>query len=109
MIYRPIIEQWRSKHPAESKPGQVQGGYQIGLLFVIAGCGFGWDHVSVSARNRVPSWNEMTYIKSLFWDDEETVVQFHPKKSEYVNNHPYCLHLWKPHNQEIVLPPRFMV
>jgi hypothetical protein len=59
----------------------------------------GWDHVSVSIGNaeRTPTWDEMCFIKQLFWDDEETVIQYHPKKSEYVNNHPYVLHLWKPH------------
>lgn len=51
----------------------------------------------------------MCYIKSLFWDDEEVVIQYHPKKSEYVNLHPYCLHLWKPIGIEIPTPPKEMV
>jgi hypothetical protein len=57
-----------------------------------------WDHVSVSLAehpNKIPSWDEMCFVKSLFWDDEEWVMQFHPAKSEYVNRHPGVLHLWR--------------
>lgn len=57
--------------------------------------GTGWEHVSVSYPHRTPTWEEMNFIKDLFWGEDETVVQLHPPKSEYVNNHPYCLHLWK--------------
>jgi len=57
--------------------------------------GAGWEHVSVSLLDRCPSWEEMCKIKALFWSDEDLVVQFHPPKSDYVNNHPHCLHLWR--------------
>lgn len=56
--------------------------------------GGGWEHVSVSLSHRCPIWPEMCFIKGVFWDDEECVIQYHPVKSEYVNNHPFCLHLW---------------
>ena len=69
----------------------------------------GWEHVSVSAELRCPNWNEMCFIKDLFWDEEETVVQFHPKKSRYVNNHPHCLHLWRSLNGETQLPPKELI
>ncbi len=64
-----------------------------------------WDHVSVSLEDRTPTWDEMCHVKSLFFDDEETVVQFHPPKSVYVNNHPHVLHLWRPTETVIPLPP----
>lgn len=64
-----------------------------------------WEHVSVSHRTRCPSWEEMAWVKSLFWTDEETVVQYHPPKSEYVSYHPYCLHLWRPIGIELPRPP----
>ena len=51
----------------------------------------------------------MCKIKELFFEDDETVVQFHPKKSEHVNIHPNCLHLWKKINEEFILPPRELV
>lgn len=72
--------------------------------------GLGWRHVSVTInRNRTPSWEIMNYVKDLFWDAEDCVVQFHPPKSEYVNNHENCLHLWQPIDQEIPLPDSIMV
>ena len=72
---------------------------------VIASNGCGWEHVSVSNEKHIPSWKVMCKIKELFFDDEETVIQFHPPKSEYVNIHPNCLHLWRKIDAEIQTPP----
>lgn len=68
-----------------------------------------WEHVSVSLKNRCPNWEEMSLIKDLFWDEDECVMQLHPPKYNYINNHPYCLHLWRPKNREIPLPPSITV
>lgn len=87
----------------------VPGGLGAAPLRVIASDGAGWEHVSVSLPNRCPTWTEMAYVKSLFWDDEDCVVQYHPPRSEYVNQHPYCLHLWRPVEQVIPLPPSILV
>lgn len=76
---------------------------------VIASDGEGWEHVSVSFPTRCPSWAEMAHIKGLFWDAGDCVVQFHPPESEYVNNHPYCLHLWRPTGHDIPTPPSILV
>lgn len=54
-----------------------------------------WEHVSVSLPNRCPNWPEMCFVKDIFWEPEECVVQFHPPRSEYRNFHQFCLHLWK--------------
>ena len=35
--------------------------------------------------------------------------QFHPPRSEYVNNHPNCLHLWKPVGAEFSMPDSILV
>ena len=78
-------------------------------LVVLASDGREWEHVSVSLRNRTPNWREMCYVKSLFWDPEDCVMQLHPPESEYVNNHEYCLHLWRPIGKEIPRPPSNMV
>lgn len=76
---------------------------------VIASDGEGWEHVSMSLPDRTPTWEEMCLLKGLFWDAEDCVVQFHPPESEYVNNHDYCLHLWRPTDREIPRPPSIMV
>lgn len=79
---------------------------------------YGWEHVSVHAyrghdgptlRMRTPNWREMSFVKDLCWDGEDVVMQLHPKKSEYVNNHPYVLHLWRPTHREIPTPPSLLV
>jgi hypothetical protein len=70
---------------------------------------FGWEHVSVTCEHRTPNWFEMCWVKDLFWKDEETVVQYHPAKSEYVNCHPFCLHLWRPNNVLMPTPPSLLV
>jgi hypothetical protein len=79
-------------------------------LRIIASDGLGWEHVSVSRRDRCPTWDEMCQIKALFWDDEDDcVIQYHPPRSEYVNNHPNCLHLWRPIGVLLPMPPSIMV
>lgn len=69
----------------------------------------GWEHVSVSLRKRMPNWTEMSFIKDLFWHPEETVLQFHPPKSQYINCHPFCLHLWRQMGVEVPLPPAILI
>jgi hypothetical protein len=78
---------------------------------VIASDGMGWQHVSVSIHgsSNPPSWSIMCQVKELFWNDEEWVVQFHPAKSEYVNNHLGCLHLWRPTSAVLPVPDAIMV
>lgn len=72
--------------------------------------GLDWEHVSVSLSvKRCPDWDEMCMIKNMFWDEEDCVIQYHPSKSQYVNNHPYVLHLWRPINDNIPLPPKGLV
>lgn len=78
-------------------------------LAIICGTGGGWEHVSVSLETRCPTWKEMNFVKDLFWEETETVMQLHPPKKDWVNCHPYCLHLWKPIGLEIPLPPSEMV
>lgn len=75
----------------------------------ICSWGGGWEHVSISKRGCTPSWDEMCFFKDLFWKEDETVVQFHPGRSSYVNMHKHCLHLWRPIDREIPLPPVWMV
>jgi hypothetical protein len=65
-------------------------------LRVIVSATARWDHVSVSLPDRCPTWEEMSHIKDLFFEDHETVMQLHVPKSEHINCHSYALHLWRP-------------
>ena len=82
-----------------------------GRLRCIASDGMGWKHVSVSIErdSRPPKWEAMCAVKDLFFEPEDWVVQFHPAKSEYVNHHPGCLHLWMPTNERMPTPDSIMV
>lgn len=71
-----------------------------------------WEHVSVSVYtfkghtvDRCPTWEEMDWIKDLFWRPDELVMQFHVPVKDNINYHEYCLHLWKPVGVDIPLPP----
>lgn len=78
---------------------------------VIWSNGGGWEHVSVSPfkKSHTPTWEEMCSLKDTFFHDDEVVVQYHPAKSEYVNNMPNCLHLWRPLDEQMPTPPSIMV
>ena len=78
-------------------------------VFVIASDQLGWEHVSVSRRDRAPLWDEMCQVKALFWEEDDCVVQFHPPRSDYVNQHPNCLHLWRFVDGSIPRPPTVLV
>ena len=87
------------------------GVFRIGIATMIASDDGGWEHVSVSLPGRCPSWQEMCEVKSLFWDPEDCAIQFHPAAAEYVNCHPFCLHLWRPTGgvPAAMCPPTWMV
>lgn len=76
---------------------------------VIASDGRGWEHVSVSLENRIPTWTEMCKIKNIFWDKDDCVIQYHPAEKDYVNIASNCLHLWRPIEITIPTPPKYMV
>jgi len=78
-------------------------------IAVIASSGEGWDHVSVSRPTRCPNWPEMEHIAALFFEDDETAMQLHVPATDHVNNHPYCLHWWRPHKVAIPRPDSIMV
>lgn len=64
----------------------------------------GWEHVSISPKKRfkLPTWNDMSQVKDIFFNENEEVLQLHPKKSEYVDVKDNCLHLWKPKGVDIM-------
>ena len=118
-----LIEKFRTSHPQlpPSPPGVNYGFFQDRHLRIMSsGDSHGsedgtapdvgkWEHVSVSCANRCPTWEEMQHVKELFWGDEETVIQFHPKKSKYINRMPHCLHMWKKTGEDHELPPEVCV
>lgn len=117
-----VPEQHRTAHPlvgrSDRRDGnngafqfRIRGARKCVTVFCVASDGAGWEHVSVSIRNgkRCPTWEEMCAVRNHFWDPEDTVLQFHPPKRAYVNQHNWCLHLWRPANINIRCPPPLLV
>ena len=107
------VENFRRDHPTlgRSESGKNWGYFERGSLRIISSgsnhaASEGWEHVSVSCFNRCPNWGEMCQVKEMFWQDDETVAQFHPAKNDYIKAHRYCLHLWRKPDFPYELPPR---
>jgi hypothetical protein len=111
--YPPEVEAGRDRTDARfgSSPGEPCG------LFVLRHpdwpeCGFApprWEHVSARVAGqgaRCPTWEEMAWVKGLFFLPEEWVVQFHPADSDHINVHPHVLHLWRAVGVEFPTPPK---
>lgn len=122
--------------PYSSKPGDPYGAFEVPydsksivagrtqLLRIIANSaldGIGeageWEHVSVHAHDpqvvyyggngeRIPTWEEMCFVKDLFWKEDECVIQFHPAKKDYVDVHVFVLHLWRSTKVPFPMPPK---
>ena len=78
-------------------------------LVIVASNGLGWDHVSVSHRKRIPNWLEMQHAHRLFFLPTETAFQLHVPESDHINVQERTLHLWRPHEAEIPMPPKEFV
>ena len=50
-------------------------------------------HISISAPDRYPTWDEIADARYDLCPDEITMAMFLPPKSEYVNLHPTTFHL----------------
>lgn len=112
---------YKKRCPEDADNWRTNTGDTFGLFYItrshiilkalVAPMESDWQHVSVSVQglNRCPTWEEMCFVKNLVWGQDVTVIQFHPKQSEYVNKHKYCLHMWKKSGIEYELPPSILV
>jgi len=92
---------------------RLQGNNYSRTLRIIAtdGEGSGWEHVSVSLMNNpkaCPSWEEMAMVKSLFWEPEDCVVEYHVGESNHIS-YGEVLHLWRYTKGEFPQPPLIFV
>jgi hypothetical protein len=90
--------------------------YRQFILYCIASQSHGWEHVSVTLLNDqhkplpiCPDWFMMAAVKKKFWGVDDVVMELHVAEKDHVNNHPYCLHLWRPTFQVIPTPPAELV
>lgn len=63
-----------------------------------------WMHISLSRADRLPSHDDLKHAKETFAGNNRYAYQVFPPVKEYVNIHPFCLHLWVPLTGEPPLP-----
>ena len=108
------LDKYRQRHPYTGVGDQGNGLFVIPFtgkisLVVMASDGMGWDHVSVSVPDRCPTWEEMSFIKRLFFENDECAVQYHPPVDDHISLHPFCLHLWRKQSGNFFMPPKEMI
>lgn len=104
-----IMELWGWEGDETCGAFEVPSPVDRGPMRVIVSSSEGWDHVSISRRNRCPNWAEMEHVARLFFKDDEVAMQLHVPAADHVNMHPYCLHWWRPHDSAIPRPPAIFV
>lgn len=107
------LEKFRFDHALYGLGDEQNGAFKVPgpcgmMLRVIASSGYGWEHVSVSTRKRMPNWTEMEWVKRRTLGDV-VAYQLHLPESQHINVHRFCLHIWRPLTAEIPLPPNWMV
>ena len=54
----------------------------------------GW-HLSISRKDRLPTWEEMRDARYALVPDEATMALLLPPQSEYVNVHEFCMQMYE--------------
>ena len=112
--YRVVNHPW-GVGEGNNGPFLLPAGWDGRSLFCLVSDGLGWEHVSVHAiklngRPAAPTWDEMCRVKDAFWGSEDAVMQLHPRRSQYRNDHEHTLHLWRPNDgREIPEPEAILV
>jgi len=53
-----------------------------------------WIHLSIAGADRLPSYEDLCWLKRAFLGEEAKAVMVFPPKSHHVNLHSRCLHLF---------------
>ncbi len=89
---------WARDLSAETGNAAVFRSRARGLFVMVSGAveldSRRWIHVSVSRKDRLPSYDDLAAVKRTFIGDERRALQVFAPKSEHVNVHRFCLHLW---------------
>lgn len=80
---------WMGHARVYHKHGQVRVVHSIDLAD-----GKWWDHVSVSRKRKIPSWEDLARVKDVIIGKRREAIQVLPREEDYVNVCEYCLHFW---------------
>ena len=60
----------------------------------------GLEHLSISHKDRLPTYEEMKEARYQLMSQNINVAQIFPPKENFINVHDYCLHLWELNESE---------
>jgi hypothetical protein len=90
---QPVKKDWTDLQRAwRVKKGVFRGG-----LILASVSTYGdrlWYHVSFSLRDRIPSYEQMMWVRQTIFPSTLKVLQIFPPLDEHYSFHPNCLHLW---------------
>lgn len=86
---------WQRRMPGMDGSGYIR---EDGLVVMMSGSvaedGKRWLHVSLSRKTRLPNWGDLKHVRDVFLGPEKTAYQIIAPRSEWINMHKFCLHLW---------------
>lgn len=84
------------EHPALGKYATVWTRGKLTVLRSVATMrdGTKWFHVSVSTRDRHPTWEEMALVKDQFLGTDTEAIMVLPPRQHHVNVQSHCFHWW---------------
>lgn len=72
-----------------------EGAFKFSKCTVIVSKDAGLWHLSISRKDRLPNYDELKYARYTYLPEVKYAAQIFPPKSEFVNMHQFCLHLWE--------------
>ena len=77
------------------EPGTLAFGKGECLIFLSRHPKNGAYHLSISCKNRLPTWDELHDARYDLIPDDVTMAMILPPKAEYVNVHEFCFHIYQ--------------
>jgi hypothetical protein len=71
-------------------------------LAAIRGRERGRWHLSISHRDRVPTWGEIGFARDALLPAGTWMMIPHPPRQHWMNVHPHVLHLWEFHDEVLI-------
>jgi hypothetical protein len=83
---------------------RISDGFKVCLTVQRELDGRPWLHASFSFADKMPTYEDMTQVKSLFIGPNHPAYMVLPRAEDHFNYHPFCLHLFAPLAGEDPLP-----
>jgi hypothetical protein len=92
----PAAAGWRKIPPPKKLALKVDAfSHPKRLLVAMRGMEAGRWHLSVSHRDRVPSWEELGFARDALLPPDVWLMVVHPPRAFWLNLMPKVLHLWQ--------------